>query len=301
MTCWYLEIPGFLWMNFSQSLGYHWYSSCWAAFADLHKLWTHLGFISIPRGPVVAPQLLRHAPWVATHGADCPHNIVIWVMANIGQPIIAEVVFWCICNRTWFFFLGTFWIKGGIRFSSTQAVAFWTDDAQLQWHGQVLMECPFPPSLLGRKGLPMTVNTYWWFLTITSFWWNGDFLCLGTSVGSQWNSSAWTCIIVANHSGNWSLPKVAYSHELRESDGRPLPTTHIGSTETTRVAAEDKREFDYSPFNPGRDFGPLDLSSTVTYCRWVDTLVPRLKGFAVIRVRWWCLDMLGQFSSIFYK
>ena len=39
---------------------------------------------------------------------------------------------------------------------------------------------------------------------------------------------------------------------------------------------KDKPEFAYNPLNRGRDFGPLDLTATVIYCRWVDSLVPWL-------------------------
>ena len=35
---------------------------------------------------------------------------------------------------------------------------------------------------------------------------------------------------------------------------------------------EDKPEFSYEPLSVGRDFGPLDVSATVVYCRWVDAL-----------------------------
>jgi len=35
---------------------------------------------------------------------------------------------------------------------------------------------------------------------------------------------------------------------------------------------DDKPQFMYEAFNTGRDFGPLDLARTVTYCRWIDAL-----------------------------
>lgn len=44
----------------------------------------------------------------------------------------------------------------------------------------------------------------------------------------------------------------------------------------TRSFCKDKPEFAYNPLNRGRDFGPLDLTATVIYCRWVDSLVPWL-------------------------
>lgn len=37
-------------------------------------------------------------------------------------------------------------------------------------------------------------------------------------------------------------------------------------------STDDKPQFTYEPFNEGRDFGPLDLSRTVMYCRWVEAL-----------------------------
>mmetsp|Transcript_143696 Transcript_143696/g.253776 ORF Transcript_143696/g.253776 Transcript_143696/m.253776 type:complete len:750 (-) Transcript_143696:143-2392(-) len=37
-------------------------------------------------------------------------------------------------------------------------------------------------------------------------------------------------------------------------------------------STDDKPQFTYEAFNEGRDFGPLDLSRTVMYCRWVEAL-----------------------------
>ena len=50
----------------------------------------------------------------------------------------------------------------------------------------------------------------------------------------------------------------------------PRPENHP----PIRSFCKDKPEFAYNPLNRGRDFGPLDLTATVIYCRWVDSLVP---------------------------
>lgn len=61
---------------------------------------------------------------------------------------------------------------------------------------------------------------------------------------------------------------------------QPLPQTTmplLNGRKLIRRSArfcKDKPEFAYNPLNRGRDFGPLDLTATVIYCRWVDSLVP---------------------------
>eukprot|EP00913_Durusdinium_trenchii_P030887 g28929.t1 len=47
---------------------------------------------------------------------------------------------------------------------------------------------------------------------------------------------------------------------------------------------QDKQEFSYNSFNPGRDFGPLDLCATVTYCRWVDALIQTHTQNALVHI-----------------
>lgn len=49
-------------------------------------------------------------------------------------------------------------------------------------------------------------------------------------------------------------------------------------------ATDDKQEFSYNSFNPGRDFGPLDLCATVTYCRWVDALIQTHTQNALVHI-----------------